>query len=139
MNKKVRNTGSWVYNNIRFRSKFEMRVYQEMEKQGVDFEYEPEKVLLLQGFKCANPYFIDSVEYTSKVRATTYTPDYKAKIGDYTVYIEAKGYCTDRYILKRKLFLDKIKDDKSVFFIEVHSIMALRNSLTKIRELCERN
>ena len=138
MNKKVRNADPKVYKGIKFRSTFELKVYKELEEQKMNFEYEPEKALLLSGFKTVNPFFIDSVQGNS-VRKMTYTPDFKVYIGPYKLYIEAKGYCTDRYIVKRKLFLDKIKDDSSAIFAEIHSIRALKNTLIKIRKLCEKS
>lgn len=136
MNRKVRNADYRVYDGIEFRSKFEMSVYKELKKQNIEFKYEPEKITLQNGFKPASPYYIDSAEHWEKVRAITYTPDFIAKIDNYTVYIEAKGWETDRYIVKRKMFLDKIKDDKYSIFIEVHTIRGLKNSILKIKSLC---
>lgn len=136
MNKKVRNANGLVYDGITFRSKFEMSVYKELKKQNIVFNYEPEKITLQNGFKPVSPYYIDSVEHWEKVRAITYTPDFIARIGKYTVYIEAKGWETDRYIVKRKMFLDKIKNSKYSIFIEVHTIRGLKNSILKINSLC---
>lgn len=136
MNRKVKNADYRVYDGITFRSKFEMSVYKELKKQNIEFKYEPEKITLQNGFKPASPYYIDSAEHWEKVRAITYTPDFIAKIDNYTVYIEAKGWETDRYIVKRKMFLDKIKDDKYSIFIEVHTIRGLKNSILKIKSLC---
>lgn len=136
MNRKVINADHRVYDGIKFRSKFEVSIYKELKKQNIEFKYEPEKIVLQEGFKSLNPYYIDSMEHWEKVRAITYTPDFIAKIDDYTVFIEAKGWETDRYIVKRKMFLNKLKDEKNSIFIEVHTIRGLKNSILKIKSLC---
>lgn len=136
MNRKVKNADYRVFDGIKFRSKLEISVYKELKKQDIEFEYEPEKIVLQEGFKPKSPYYIDSKEHWEKVRAITYTPDFVAKIDDYTVYIEVKGWETDRYIVKKKMFLNKIKDDDRSIFIEVHTIRGLKNSIIKIKSLC---
>ena len=136
MNRKVTNADPHFYDGIKFRSKLEIGVYKELKKQKVEFEYEPKKIVLQEGFKPVNPYYIDSMEHWEKVRAITYTPDFIAKIDTYTVYIEVKGWETDRYVVKKKMFLNKIRNEKDSIFIEVHTIRGLKNSLIKIKSLC---
>ena len=136
MGRKKIKSDSLVVDGIKFRSKFETRVYKELKRQGIDFSYEPEKIVLQKSFKHVNPYYIDSVEYWDAVRRITYTPDFVAKIDNYKVYIEAKGWGTEKYVLKKKMFLDRIKDMKDVIFVEAHTIVGLRISLLKIKSLC---
>lgn len=136
MNRKVINAGGLVYNGVKYRSKLEVSVCKELERQGLQFLYEPEKIILQEGFKSVNPYYIDSVEHWEKTRAITYTPDFVATIGKYTVYMEVKGWATDRYVIKKKMFLNAIKDNHNSIFIEVHTIRGLKNSILKIKSLC---
>lgn len=136
MNRKVTNADSRVYDGIKFRSKLEIGVYKELKKENIPFEYEPKKIVLQESFKPKNPYYIDSMEFWTKVRAITYTPDFIAKIDNYIVYIEVKGWETDRYVVKKKMFLNKIKDDENSIFVEVHTIRGLKNSILKIKSLC---
>ena len=50
--------------------------------------------------------------------------------------MEVKGWATDRYVIKKKMFLNAIKDDPNSIFIEVHTIRGLKNSILKIKSLC---
>ena len=131
MNKKIRHAEP----GIKFRSKLEERIAGELKSQGISFRYEPEKISLVEGFHCDVPFFIDSILHKEKVRAITYTPDFKAIINGYTVYIEAKGYANDIYPLKRKLFLKYLRGKERHIFAEVHNVRGLKNTIIKINQL----
>ena len=91
-NKKVQNAQPNSYNGINFKSKLETNCYKAIESVGIPLEYEKETFTLLEGFEYNN----------EKFRPITYTPDF---INDeHKIIIETKGYATDIFKLRWKLF-----------------------------------
>lgn len=138
VNRKVKNAKVHEYSGIVFRSKTEMDIYRRLLDLGIVPQYEKDKIILLDGFKPELPWFLDGKVMKTKVRDMTYTPDFKFIYNGFTVYLEVKGFETDRFPLKRKLFLDKIKGDVNTVFAEVKSLSGLRKTLEAINELNNR-
>ena len=90
INKKVKNATKITIDNITFKSKLEAYTYKKFKENGITINYETKKFILLPKFKFHNQI----------VRPITYTPDF---IGDKFI-IECKGYPTDAFPLKEKLF-----------------------------------
>lgn len=135
-NRKVKNAVAYEEDGIRFRSKMEVAVYRELKERGVEPEYETEKIVLVQGFKPLLPWFLDGKSLKSKVRDMTYTPDFKFNYDDMLVYLEVKGFETDRFPLKRKLFLNKLYlENKNAVFVEVKTLNGLRKTLNELNIL----
>lgn len=133
MNKKIRGAEK----GIKFRSRLEEKIYNELKSQKISFAYEPETITLVEGFYPEVPFYLDSMLRKTKVRSITYTPDFKATINGYTVYIEAKGFANDIYPLKRKLFLKYLNGKKHHIFAEVHNVRGLKSTIIKINQLNE--
>jgi hypothetical protein len=92
-NQKVRNATAVEYDGIKFRSKLERYMYQQLKEAKLDFEYEKEKFVLIEPF-----------EYNGeKVRACTYLPDFIVTIKGKKYVVEAKGMKTDVWNLKYKM------------------------------------
>jgi hypothetical protein len=91
-NKKVVNATPFEYNGIKFKSRLEVYVYRRLLEEGFNFGYEQKQWEIIEKF-----------EYMGeKVRAIKIKPDFvdfKSK-----VIIEAKGWATDIYKLRLKLF-----------------------------------
>ena len=135
MKSKIANARQVSSEGLRFRSILEKKVAEELANQGISYEYESEKVILMEGFVPKLSFYVDSIEHKEKVRAITYTPDFKITLNGYTVYIEAKGWPNDRYPMKKKLFLKHLQSCSSCIFAEVHSLRGLKNTLIKINKL----
>ena len=108
MNRKLVNTER----TYKFKSKLEASVYKELKMQYINAQYEPQKIVLLQGFYPL-PYFIDSLVH------------------------KAKGYPNDRYPIKKKMFLAYLFDKPNCIFAEIHTLRGLKNTLIKIKKLPE--
>lgn len=107
-NKKVKNATPTVYNNIKFRSKLEMYTYKKLEQAKINAEYEMHRFELIPAF----------VFLGKKIRAMTYLPDF---VGDNFI-IECKGFGTDAWPLREKLFKYKLflTNDNRHFYV-VHN------------------
>ena len=112
-NKKVIGATECEADSIKFKSKWECKVYQMLKEAGLNPQYEGLKITLQEAFEPKVPFYtrikdkrrlpgfiIDNY----KVRAITYSPDFKVVYNNKTYFIEAKGIKTDSYQLKVKLF-----------------------------------
>lgn len=123
MNKKIKNAESIIYNDIKFRSKLECRIYKSLIGLGVPIFYEKETFNLLNSFYPTvffQSSFISKNE--GKVRSITYTPDFTFYFKNKYIIIECKGYQNDTYPLKRKMFralLETLPNKDSIMFFEI--------------------
>ena len=112
-NKKVIGATECVVDGIRFKSRWEGEVYQMLKEAGLNPQYEELKIHLQETFEPKVPFYtrvrdrrripgfkIDNY----KVRAITYSPDFKVEYNNKVYFIEAKGIRTDRYQIIVKLF-----------------------------------
>lgn len=131
-NKKVRNAKITIVDGIKFKSKSEAFMYNLLLESGLTFDYKPNPIILQEGFYPSGWY--EKQEFKkSKIIRIVYTPDFIVTFNNITFIIEVKGFKTDRYSLKRKMLLNKIKDDPSVIFIEVHTQQDMIFCINKIK------
>ena len=127
-NKKVKNAKEVTIDGIRFLSEFESKCYLLLKASGLKFSYESETFTLIEGFKDQNVF-----EYTFRTkkkmaalknkklkpverkvmtaeRTRHYTPDFVIEMDDRKIYIEVKGFKTDNFSFKQKLFLKKLSE-----------------------------
>tara|TARA_R100001015_G_C4634402_1_gene200851 strand:+ start:3429 stop:4028 length:600 start_codon:yes stop_codon:yes gene_type:complete len=107
---RIKNVQSTKIDGIEFRSRLEAFTYAELKKEGIKFDYEKEKFVLLDKLK----YEGVSIEKRKKkgklvfdqalssIRSTTYLPDF-TNLKDGWI-IEVKGLKSDVFNLKWKLF-----------------------------------
>jgi len=138
-NKKVIGAQETTVNGIKFKSLLESRFYNYLMSIGADFDYEVERITLMEGFKPRCPFYKaekGSIKQdNSKVRDITYTPDFLIYINDYKVYVECKGFKTDSYNIKVKLFRKWLQNKDNTIFIEVKSVRELTSAIDYIKQL----
>ena len=88
-------------------------MYKLLIESNLEVQHEETKITLMEGFY-PKKWFSHSQEQTKKIISLTYTPDFIIKHNDYTVYIEVKGFMSDNYPIKRKLFLNKINNESNL-------------------------
>lgn len=137
VNKKVKNATTVAYDGIEFKSKLERDTYAYLKENGYNPSYEPEKFLLVDGFKLTRPWFKNGKLIKAKVRDIKYKPDFVFTLGKYTVFLEVKGVETDRFPMYRKLFLKKLEDIESGIFVQVKSVNDLKKSIRALSEYKE--
>lgn len=140
-NRKIKNATPFEFDGITFRSKFECDVYKALKENGFQPLYEAEKVILFNGFRPKRCWYQDGIPIITpkgkvpvKLTDWIYTPDFTFNIGDYTIYIEAKGFPNDVYSYKRKLFLKYIDDKKAMFF-EVKNMKGLKQTINLLKNV----
>ena len=142
-NKKVIGATECVVDGIRFKSRWEGEVYQMLKEAGLNPQYEELKIHLQETFEPKVPFYtrvrdrrripgfkIDNY----KVRAITYSPDFKVEYNNKVYFIEAKGIRTDRYQIIVKLFrkwLETHYPDSIVF--EVYTKKHVKDTIKIIK------
>lgn len=136
MNKKVVNATTVFKDNIKFRSKAEAKMYELLKESGLWFEYEPDPIVLQEGFYPMGWY--EGTKYREdKIRAITYTPDFIVKVPDKNWFfiVEVKGFITDRYPLKRKMLINHIDSSENNYvFAEVHTKRDMEFIIAEIKK-----
>lgn len=122
------------YDGIKFKSKTERAVYIYLSEHGYHPLYEPDKIVIATGFRIITPWYRYGKPKKTKMVDITYTPDFRAEINGRIVYFEVKGFETDVFPIKRKLFLKKIQEQNaSTIFAQIHSVVDLEET---IRQIC---
>lgn len=148
-NKKVINATREIFNNISFRSRLERNCYKMLLESGLPFSYESEKIILKEGFSPSNLILYAPIKYKGKLsktleyqpgrlRAITYTPDFKVVYNNFIFYIESKGNPNDVYPYKKKLLLDllmKRNDGYKYIFIEPHNLSQMEEAINFIKNI----
>lgn len=149
MNKKILGATSTEYNNIKFKSVLECSCYKLLEKSGLNFSYESEKIILWEGIKpiipiysprkkSAGKYHKDIELQSRTLLNITYTPDFIIKKDSYIIYFDVKGKENDTYPIKKKMFLKHLQerqDNYKYMFFEPHSVKQMKQSLEIINKL----
>ena len=81
-------------------------MYKQLRVAKIKFDYEKQTFVLIEGFSYMS----------KKIRPITYTPDFVLK--DYSIIIETKGFMTEVFRIKMKLFkwmLMNQKDDRLIY------------------------
>lgn len=120
----IRNATPTYYNGVKYRSKLEAECAKVFDEAGIEFDYEPFKIVLLPEFTYMG----------KKFQAWTYKPDFII-LGN--IMLEAKGFAkADNYVNKRKMILKHILDKNlNYMFFEIYSSSHLRNILNRYKRL----
>lgn len=141
MNKKVLGATTTSIDGYKFKSKLEARAYSILKDSGLPFTYTPVSITVQPSFRPTVPFFkknkvtkrlkMDS----TMVRGITYTPDFVVYKSHYTIYIETKGFKTDSYNIKVKLFRQWLENQSGVYFAEITSLKELRELIEFINNI----
>lgn len=139
-NRKVMNASISTYRGVEFKSKLEGKAYELFLDAGLAPEYELEAITLLDGFKPSVGFYTTPEKgrvlglNSYVVRKTTYTPDFIIR-GRRNYYIETKGFKTDSYNIKVKLFRRWLEDnDPTAYFFEVKTLNQVRQAINIIKD-----
>ena len=142
-NRKVIGAKECTVDGIRFKSKWECKVYKMLKEAGLNPQYEELKIVLQNTFEPKVSFYtrikdrrrtpgfkIDNY----KVKAVTYSPDFKVEYNGKTYFIEAKGMKTDSYAIKVKLFRKWLETNypNSIAF-EVYSTKNVQDTIKIIK------
>lgn len=146
INKKVKNAQALTVDGIEFKSAMEAKVYKRLVELGITPTYEYGKIVLQEGFRPKHPWFVDGKLQCTKsgtsnfIHALTYTPDFRIEYKGYIIFLEVKGFITDRYPLKRKMFLRWLdSDDRNIIFAEVKTLKGLNSTIEQIDKITEQS
>ena len=143
-NKKVLGATECEEDGIKFKSKWERKVYKMLRDAGLNPQYEGLKIHLQETFEPKVPFYtrvkdrrrlpgfkIDNY----KVRAITYSPDFIVEYNGNTYFIEAKGMKTDRYQITVKLFRKWLEENypNSIAF-EVYTQKNVKDTIKIIKD-----
>ena len=137
VNKRILGASPISYNNIKFKSRLECSCYKKLEHSGLDFLYEGEKIVLLEGFKPENVTIYAPIRDRAIVNIT-YTPDFIVTKGIYKIYFDVKGKENDTYPIKKKMFLKYLEDRNDgmkYMFFEPHSVTQMIQAINIINQL----
>jgi hypothetical protein len=148
-NKKIKGAKGVIFEGIKFKSRLEMTCYKKFKEAGLNFSYEPEKVILWEGFKPSSIVVYIPNKINGKLTKDlciqnrsliniTYTPDFIVIKDDYKIYFDAKGKENDTYPIKRKMFLKYLenkKDGYKYMFFEPHSAKQMLDAIDIIKAL----
>lgn len=146
-NKKIKGATQVCDRGITFKSRLEQSCYKILIESSLPFAYEPEKIILFEGFYMSNVkyYAPENKTYRSnlvykkdKIRSITYTPDFKISYKNYKIYVDVKGKENDVYPLKKKIFLKYLEskqDGYDYLFFEPHSVRQMKEMIDLIIEL----
>lgn len=150
VNKRILGAAPISYNSIKFKSRLECSCYKKLEHSGLDFLYEGEKIVLLEGFKpenvtiyapgrrAAGKYDKDITIRDRAIVNITYTPDFIVTKGIYKIYFDVKGKENDTYPIKKKMFLKYLEDRNDgmkYMFFEPHSVTQMIQAINIINQL----
>ena len=117
-NKKVRNAKEVTLDGIKFKSRLEKFTYQMLKRNNIKCDYEKIKFVLQDGFKSGCTIYQKGLEKGRKtfkkkqntIREMTYTPDFVNENWGINKewIIEVKGFETDSFKLKKKIFLKSL-------------------------------
>lgn len=119
INKKVKNATIVERYGIKFKSKLELYTFEKLKQNNILFDYELHRFELIPSF----------VFLGKKIRNMTYLPDF---VGN-SFIIECKGFKTDAWPLREKLFKYKLflTQDNREFYV-VHNQKEVDNCINRI-------
>ena len=118
----------YPYNGIEFDSKNELNHYKYLETlEWVNILTTHKTFHLLDGFT----YFCLDKMKKRKTRDMIYTPDFILDVGlDKPIAFEVKGYARKDYMIRKKLFLNKYREE--YYFIESNSVKQCERIMKQI-------
>lgn len=140
-NKKIKNAQPLEYEGILFKSKLEKMTFITLKEAGFPVKYEPQKIVVFEGFKPTVPFYDRNKAtrmlalQTKKLVSITYTPDFMFEYNNHIVIIEAKGFTNDTFPIKKKLFRAWLEEHPESIYFEIYSKKQLLQAIEIIKEL----
>lgn len=140
-NRKVKNATPLEYDGIHFKSSLEVMIYRTLKEQGFPVRYEPQKIVVWEGFRPTVPFYDkDNVtrmlkKQMKKLLDITYTPDFMFEYGGHQIIIEAKGFVNDTFPIKKKLFRKWLEDHPESIYFEIYTKKQLMQAVEIINNL----
>jgi hypothetical protein len=141
-NKKVKNAVAKTYSGIQFKSLLEVKIFKALQEAGFNPDYEQNKFTIWNGFKPSVKFFDRDKQsgvlklQEKKILPITYTPDitffHKGKM----IIIEVKGFETDVFLIKRKLFRGYLEANKiDCLYFQIYDSLTLQQAIAIIKSL----
>lgn len=153
--RRVRGSKAKEYNGIKFKSLTEVMVYKTLFSEGLNPKYEEESFFLQDGLVPTIPFYTKNrfkrknhnIEvlspFTCKdnrpLDSMIYTPDFTFDYGDKHIIIEVKGFATDVFAYRFKLFRISLENREDKGNIEVWEIHSKRQLLECLEHLKQEN
>ena len=149
-NKKVKNAQTCSYGNLKFKSLLEKRVYTFFSSQGLNPQYESKTYTLWKSTISKVPFYDKETETewkkhggkrrlsrkSPKLLAITYTPDFYFNYRGLDIFIETKGFETNTFSIKKKLFRKYLSEQKQCsLFFEVYTLEQAKQVLDILKSL----
>lgn len=111
-NKRMIKSISTTIDNVKMKSRLEGTMYQLLKDNKIPFKYESDSFILSDSFVFNNDYYArlssGKGDYCNRgfkrTNTITYKPDFIIKTPNYFAIIETKGYATEAYNMRMKLF-----------------------------------
>lgn len=147
---KIKNAQQIEFDNIKFKSRLELKCYKRLQEENFKFKYEPEKILLWKGVKLDKVKVYSSknksLKYTNpKLIDMTYTPDFLIIKDNLRIYVDTKGFMNDVYPIKKKIFLkvlqeefpsrNELNEELTYLFFEPSSVKEIEEMINIIKEI----
>lgn len=140
-NKKIINATPLDFDGISFKSKLEVSIYKKLKEEGLPVAYEPNKYILVNGFKPTVPFYTKDKKTgglkldNKKLIDITYTPDFVISLQNITIIIEAKGFENNVFPVKKKLFRKLLEQEEGKYiFFEIFTIRQLKQAIEIIND-----
>ena len=152
-NNKIKNAHPKEYNHIKFKSQLEVMTYKTLFELGLNPQYEKEKYVLWDGFIPTVPFYTNNkfkrkdhrIEVISKatckdnrpVQCAVYVPDFTFDYKGRHIIVEVKGFSTDTFKYRFKLFRKSLeyREDKDKLEIwEIHTKKQLLECLEQLKQ-----
>lgn len=133
-----------IIDGIKFASGTEGEAYKLLKANGFKPEYEQYKFTLIEPMTPTVAFYTKDKKTSniklemSKLRSTTYTPDFTFKYKGYFVIVEVKGVTWEDYLIKRKLFrhfLEKANEFGKIIFFEVYNVKMINQMIEILKGL----
>lgn len=145
MNKKVKNASVVQYGDYKFKSKLEMKAFNVLFEAGYNPTYETDSFHLWKGIKPDIPFYerhkarktgLTFSKNSYSLIDIKYTPDFKIRHGEYTVFIEMKGKENDVFYIKKKMFIKYLEEnfDGKAIYAVIKTIRELKEFLKILKE-----
>lgn len=152
--RRVRNTHPREYDGIKFKSQAEIMVYKTLLSFGIKPKYEEEVYFIAEGTTPTVPFLTKNkfkrknhnIEVISNftcvdkrpLTSMIYTPDFTFDYGGKHIIIEVKGFSTDTFVYRFKMFrlsLEQRKDKDRFELWEIYTKRQLLECLDRLTRL----
>ena len=153
-NKKIKNAHPKEYNGIKFRSQLEVTTYKTLIEYGFTPKYEEETFILWDGFIPSVPFYTKNsfkrknhnievlspftVKDRRPVQCAVYVPDFTFDYKGKHIIVEVKGFSTDTFKYRFKLFRKSLEYREDKDKLEIWEIFTKKQLLDCIRILKEK-